>query len=221
MHRQRWAACCLLCGQLDGGWAHCCLNIHVAVAFIHHCPPTTLQARARTSWTRAGPRAPTPAATPSCRHAAGVGPGVWTTVGACSSCNCCVQQSAAQLDAAAVVACGSPARLCGNQLFDPPRRPCPARPTCPCPVLSPRTLLQDIGVFLRDVFRQRFKGVDIKYIGEAGWESGEEWSREGCASAHAHSAVLRCCGSSVTVTGDAPARGCCEQRRVHLSSPAP
>lgn len=30
--------------------------------------------------------------------------------------------------------------------------------------LSP-PLLQDIGVFLRDVFRKRFKGVDIKYIG--------------------------------------------------------
>lgn len=26
--------------------------------------------------------------------------------------------------------------------------------------------LQDIGVFLRDIFRQRFKGIDVKYIGE-------------------------------------------------------
>lgn len=51
-----------------------------------------------------------------------------------------------------------------------------ARCCCPAPLFAP---LQDIGVFLRDVFRQRFKGVDIKYIGE-GAETGWNGWRSFC-----------------------------------------
>jgi hypothetical protein len=54
-----------------------------------------------------------------------------------------------------------PARLPLPCLLDNLRRP-------PMPLPCPR-LPQDIGVFLRDVFRKRFKGVDVKYIGA--WHS--------------------------------------------------
>lgn len=53
---------------------------------------------------------------------------------------------------------------------------------------SGNPILQDIGVFLRDVFRKRFRGIDVKYIGERAGGGG----REVVCSARCRLGSLKC-----------------------------